>query len=389
MTLCPVCQSPDTFSFLEQRHVPVHQNMVYRDQTRAHAAVRGDLVMHLCSGCDFVFNSAFDPQKISYDQGYDNSQNCSPAFSAYMDKLIDDLIKAHPQRPLRIVEIGCGKGEFLKRLVQRAGTQTFAQGYDPTYEGPLTLIDGRLAFVRRFFDEHSINGDVDIILCRHVIEHIPDPFFLLMPLARALKQSPQARIYFETPQVEWIFEHGVLWDFFYEHCALYNHYALATAFSKAGLGVVEQHDIFGDQYQWLEARPTAPLKLPDRRREMNVKARAYAAQYHKRLEHLHQRLSAAAGEGKIALWGAGAKGVTLANLLDPAAQMIDCVIDMNPNKQGAFLVGTGHPIAAPAAVAQRGVRSAFVMNPNYLPEIRQLLIRDHIDLNLIAMEEVS
>ena len=35
--------------------------------------------------------------------------------------------------------------------------------------------------------------------------------------------------------------------------------------------------------------------------------------------------------GAIALWGAGAKGVTLANLVDPEQTLFECVVDVNPS----------------------------------------------------------
>jgi hypothetical protein len=77
--------------------------------------------------------------------------------------------------------------------------------------------------------------------------------------------------------------------------------------------------------------------------------------------------------GQVGLWGAGAKGVTFANLVDPSADLIECVIDLNRAKQGHFLPGTGHPIIAPEDLPNRQIRYALVLNPNYVDEIRQLL----------------
>ena len=73
----------------------------------------------------------------------------------------------------------------------------------------------------------------------------------------------------------------------------------------------------------------------------------------------------------MAVLGAGAKGVTLLNLVDPSGARVDCVVDVNPKKQGRFLAGTGQAIVAPAALAERGVRHVLVLNPNYTDEIRR------------------
>ena len=77
--------------------------------------------------------------------------------------------------------------------------------------------------------------------------------------------------------------------------------------------------------------------------------------------------SARAGEPRSG--GAGAKGVTLANLLDAQARRFDCIIDINPNKQGCFIAGTGHEILSLEDASARGVEAALLMNPNYRAEI--------------------
>ena len=95
-----------------------------------------------------------------------------------------------------------------------------------------------------------------------------------------------------------------------------------------------------------------------------------------RIQDLHR-------QGNVALWGAGAKGATLANLIDPEGVLIDCVVDLNPNKQGGFIPGCGHRIVAPSALTARGVKNAVLMNPNYRQENEQLLASAGIQTNLI------
>ena len=87
--------------------------------------------------------------------------------------------------------------------------------------------------------------------------------------------------------------------------------------------------------------------------------------------------------GKVAIWGAGAKGVTFANLLDPHSKLIDCIVDLNPNKQGGFVPGTGHPIVSYQDLPKRNVATAILMNPNYREENQTLLRNAGIKLNLI------
>jgi hypothetical protein len=100
-------------------------------------------------------------------------------------------------------------------------------------------------------------------------------------------------------------------------------------------------------------------------------------------EDWRKRIVRLAAEAKIAVWGAGAKGTTFAHLVDPENKLIDCVVDLNPNKQGKFLPGTGHPIVGVEKLATRGVRNAILMNPNYREENEALLAAGRIAVQLI------
>ena len=89
--------------------------------------------------------------------------------------------------------------------------------------------------------------------------------------------------------------------------------------------------------------------------------------------------------GRVALWGAGAKGSTFANLIDPDRALIDCVVDLNPGKQGRFIPGSGHPIVDYRELASRNVTDAVLMNPNYRAENLKLLQAAQINARLIEL----
>jgi hypothetical protein len=81
-----------------------------------------------------------------------------------------------------------------------------------------------------------------------------------------------------------------------------------------------------------------------------------------------QRLGELVGSGPTAVWGAGSKGVTFLNLIEPGRE-VAAVVDVNPNKVGLHLPGTGQEVVGPEAVAGDAVDHVLVMNPLYLDEI--------------------
>ncbi len=367
---CRICESNDTELFLERNGVPVHQNVPFDDADAARRTIRGDLHMAVCRNCGFVFNSAFDPEKIVYDEEYENSQIYSDVFSDHVDGLVRRIVDDLGVRNKTVVEVGCGKGYFLQKLIDAdAGNRGF--GYDPTYIGELTREDGRLTFVRRFFGEDVRDVEPDAVVCRHVIEHVVDPAAMLRSI-RAQLGERDAVVVFETPCVDWILRNRVVWDFFYEHCSLFSATSLATLFERTGFRVDAVSHVFDGQYLWLEAHPARRTEAVNSADGLVERCRAFGAHERELVEQWRGRIQSLASEGGVALWGAGAKGVTFANLIDPERRWIDSVVDLNPRKQGHFVAGTGHPIVHYAALRERGVRNVVLMNPNYEEENRAL-----------------
>ena len=380
---CGVCGQAAT-PFLTRKQVPVHQNLLLADPAAARAVPRGDLAWAVCGQCGFVFNQAFDPAKLSYGRDYENTQTCSQAFGQHVDDLVHDLIHERGVRNCRIVEVGCGKGHFVRRLVEPAEFGNTGIGFDPSYTGPRQAMDGRLSFRRCYYDESSPDAAADVVICRHVIEHTGDPVDLLRMIRRSLTGSARPRIFLETPCVSWILTHRVIWDFFYEHCSLFTAESLAWALDAAGLGLQHARHVFGDQYLWAEAvthpgPPDAQVPGPHLRKL----ALDYGADEQRLLRQWRRKAEAGSSRGRLAIWGAGAKGVTLANLVDPDVELVDCLIDINPAKQGHYVPGTGHPIIGWQQIPVRGIDQVILTNPNYRREISQLLSGAGLTIQLV------
>jgi hypothetical protein len=189
-------------------------------------------------------------------------------------------------------------------------------------------------------------------------------------------------VFFETPAVEWIFRGEVFWDFFYEHCSLFSAASLAFACRAGGLVTESVKHVFRGQYLWLEASLSGTPKVPHGEGLLDLAA-TFAERENKIVAQWKLRLEKGAALGRVAVWGAGAKGATFVNLLDPEKQLVDCVVDLNPNKQGKFIPGTGHPIVSDRAIGDLGIASVILMNPNYRDEVSSILRDTHLPIELI------
>lgn len=381
---CLLCESSRVSGFLRRDGVPVHQNLLMRGQRAAVEITRGDLDLAFCEECGFVFNRAFDISRLDYSESYDNTQAYSPTFDGYLRDLVRYMVSEKGVRGRRIVEVGCGKGSFLRELVAAEEVGNSGVGFDPSYEGPTTDLDGRLKFERRFYGPELAHIPADVVVCRHVIEHVPEPIELLQAIRQTLCGFSHAQVFFETPCVEWILRNRVIWDFFYEHCSYFTAASLATAFELSGFAVEDVRHVFGGQYLWLEAKVSnGELEASKEPGEIPVLAKRFSASESALKKDWRAKVRRMTDGGKVALWGAGAKGVTLANLIDDGRELLDCIVDLNPQKQGYYLPGTGHPIIGYEDLAPRGVATAVLMNPNYRKENAALLRKANSDIELV------
>lgn len=382
---CPVCQEKNSEVFLERDQVPANQNLVIASFSKALNISKGKLSLHKCRFCGFVFNGAFDPSLLQYGEFYDNTQDQSPLFQRHLAALVAELIEKKGFQNHQIIEIGCGKGRFLESLITHPLSKNRGIGFDPTYLGNLDLYEGRLKFEKRFYNETCSQVKTDVIICRHVIEHIPNPVQFLKIIKNALLKSPDARLFFETPCLNWILENNVIWDFFYEHCSYFTSESLSFAFEQAGFQVEQVRHVFGSQYLWLEASLGSRRKRPSPANEFLGSINRYLAAESELKRNWEEKIQKLLKLGKIAIWGAGAKGVTFANLFDPNREFFECVVDINPRKQNHFLPGTGHRIIGVEKLKEYRIANAILMNPNYLQENQKLLKEYSSSIHLVCL----
>lgn len=367
----------------------VHQNLVYSTPESARSHNVGVLALTVCDSCGFVSNSAFDGFLLAYGEAYDNTQHLSKAFEEHLQARVDAVLASPGALGGMVVEVGCGKGDFLRRLV--LGGAKRGLGYDPSYEGAESEEAGRLRFIKRFFGPEEGRGESpQAVVSRHVIEHVPAPLRFLEAIRAAMAEDGNARLFLETPCVDWIFEQGAYWDFFYEHCSYFTADALSLVLRRAGFRPLAINKVFGGQYLWAEAElaqdPEASWPTGGAKSEAAFDfARREAAW----LETSGERLRLEADRGAVVVWGAGAKGVTFATLVDPEATLIDAIVDVNPRKQGAFLPGTGHSILSPEALSVREPHLIYVMNPNYLAEIESRVRSLGLSASLLPLQAMD
>lgn len=92
--VCPSCGGHAERPFYEVAGVPVHQVKLVRTRDAALGCARGDLRLCFCPSCGFVWNAAFDPARMRYEEDYESTQAVSPTFNAFHERLARDVSRA-------------------------------------------------------------------------------------------------------------------------------------------------------------------------------------------------------------------------------------------------------------------------------------------------------
>lgn len=389
---CPSCTSNGIRIFHEIKDVPVNSVMNCYTREQALSFPRGDIILGICGQCGFIYNTAFDRDRVRYSSECEESQGYSPTFNAFAEKLARDLVDKYGLYKKRIIEIGCGKGQFLK-LICALGRNS-GVGFDPAYipgRGDLDHPAEQIEFVKDYYSEKYAGYQGDFICCRMTLEHIPNPAAMLETVRRSIGGRPDTIVFFQVPDVTRIMQDCAFEDIYYEHCSYFSPDSLARLFQRSGFDVVDLQRAYENQYVCLEAKPA------DRPREidhplyenvaaLNDLAAGFETTYPSVLDHWQTRLEQFRQQSKkVMIWGSGSKGVAFLSAIgEPAA--IDYVVDIHPFRQQTFMAGTGQQIVAPIFLKDYRPDIVIIMNAIYREEIRQELDQLGLEPTLMTLD---
>ena len=375
---CPNCLRPGMEAFHEVKNIPVHSVLLMPTRERALGYPRGNLKLGFCGGCGFVGNMLFDPTVHEYSTQCEESQGFSPTFNKFAKDLAKRWVEQYKLEGKSVLEIGCGKGEFLALLVELGMSKGI--GIDPAYiPGRLnSTAMNRLEFIQDLYSEEYTHLEADVICCRHTLEHIAPTHGFMSMIRRTIGDRPETLILFELPDVYRVLKEAAFWDIYYEHCTYFTTGSLARLFRSTGFDVLELGLDFDDQYILLVAKPT------DRPTQSNLplekdleKVRVEVASFPKRFSDVKDRwltiINSNHSQGKkTILLGGGSKAVSFLTTLGLGDQ-INCVVDINPHKHGKFIPGAGHPVVSPESLRQNPPDTVILMNPVYVKEVQAQL----------------
>jgi SAM-dependent methyltransferase len=375
--VCPSCGSSNVSIFYQAKCVPLN-SMLFSSYEEAVGILRGDVRLAFCGSCGFIFNAAFDPSKLGDSSLAPEEQGFSTTFNAFVQRLAKQLIENYDLHNKRILEIGCGRGDFLALLCELGNN--FGIGIDPSIvTGSVkTEASNRLTFIRDFYSDRYSQCDGDLICCRHTLEHIHDTADFLNKVRRATDKNSNSAVFFEVPDVTRVLNEGAFWDIYYEHCSYFSLGSLARLFRSCKFEVTNLRRDYFDQYLLIEAKPVNKIseksfKIEESVLETEQKVKNFSCLSQKKIEFWNNYLMQTQKSKKRAIiWGSGSKCIGFMTTLNIEKE-IEYIVDINPNRQGKFIPGAGTEIVPPEFLKEYKPDTIIVMNPVYCYEIKQML----------------
>jgi SAM-dependent methyltransferase len=387
---CHNCGAATPSAFYRIDHIPVHSCLLMPNREAALAYPQRDLQLGFCRSCGFIENTLFDPEVHEYSTRYEETQGFSPRFREFATTLAKRLIEKYDLRKKVILEIGCGKGEFLALICELGDNEGI--GLDPAYvpERQPGAAASRVTFIQDFYSERYSHLSADFVMCRHTLEHIQPTASFMRMVRRAIGDRHDTIVFFEVPDMSRILQEQAFWDIYYEHCSYFSLGSLGRLFRMTGFEVLDLAKDYDGQYLLIDARPSNGSNRPSLPQENDLEelaedVRRFQQTFPDRVKAWKETLGRIKDRGhKSVIWGSGSKAVAYLSTMGIRDE-VEFIVDVNPYKHGKYLAGTGHEIVSPEFLRKYQPDVVIAMNPIYRDEIQQDLDRMHVAADLMVV----
>ena len=408
------------------------QDIPAREELDTERAV--DLTLCQCRDCGLV-QFAVEPVHYYRDviRAGGGSSTMRQLRHAEYTRLLAQLLARGVRKP-KIIEVGCGRGEFLgmwdlaaaellpaaagdpsaaaeKTEAAGAGTDISAGAQNPAAGSLLPWLDtwyspAEAEAIEKLCRETELVGlehqpqlvntakesglnvyegfaeghcdfpeaPFDAFVQFNFLEHQPHPKDMLETIWRNLKPGGLGLL--TVPSFEYILEHDGYYELLRDHIANYTEETLTRLLLSCGFAVLSLRRVNRDTIEALvEKSETEKLAvLPASASLQDVSALTENYEVMKRDINAYLETLSAGGRS-LAIWGASHQGFTLAATTELSGK-VRYIIDSAPFKQGRFAPASHIPIVPPAHFHEEPVDELLIVAPGYTDEIAGIIRRD-------------
>jgi len=284
---------------------------------------------------------------------------------------LGDWLKHSNLREKRLLEVGCGKGEYMG-LLQRAGARhvygvenaplSVAEAQKSGYQvAPGYMAPGFANPWPERFDGFAIFS---------FMEHWPDLNGSLRALQNFLNEGAVGLV--EVPNFEFIVANGLYSEFTVDHIYYFDRQTLRTVLELNGYEVIAIDAIWHGYILSAQVRKRAPQK---------------PAGFIAKQQRIIEQLQAFAGRFEVAevvVWGAGHQALAVMSLAK-LQNRVSHVVDSAPFKQNKYTPGTHLLIKSPSSLLLDRPKAVVIMAAAYSDEVAQTIEREYPQIEHVAI----
>jgi hypothetical protein len=315
-----------------------------------------DFYLYQCINCGLVQASA--SLESTYYDDYLMSTTFSSQLNQYLDTLVDEFIIKYNLQTARVLDVGAGDGAFMLPFHRRGIP---AVGIEPSERSRIEAVKKGLVVYPGYVTADTVvpGGPYTAFVSRQVLEHVDDISGFLSGLIKNL--TPGAVGIIEVPRLEKSLEDQRFYDFFPDHVNYFSLDTLSTTLSLHGFQVLELRSTMYDEYNVAIVKKRTVEKFSKiEHQRVNL------------VQQLQSLLIDCRRQQQItAIWGAGAKGISIMSLIDSSC--LDLVVDSDPNKTGRHVPGNQKLIQLPEQLITQQVNVTIITAVAYQSTILQKL----------------
>ncbi len=311
-----------------------------------------------CSGCGLVQLSA---NPVHYYRQVIRAAAVSLEMRQFRLKQFADFLTDHGLAGKKIIEIGCGHGEYLE-LMRDCGADAF--GVEFSSQAVTDCQKKNLKVSKGFVDQedyHLENGPFSAFFMLNFLEHLPDPGATLCGISRNLQDNAAGLI--EVPNFDMMLDKKLFSEFVTDHLFYFTRASLITTLSMCGFDVLDCHTVWYDYILSAQVR---------KRKKTNLDS--FILQQERLQAEIDSFLGLYTPE-TVAVWGAGHQAFAVLAMSGMAGR-VKFVVDSSPFKQGRYTPATHIEIVSPKALSSTDIQAVIVMAASYSDEVASIIHKE-------------
>ena len=329
-----------------------------------------DLNLFQCSSCGLV---QLSEKPVSYYKEVIRASSFSSEMKRFRSEQFVSWVDKYNLKGKSILEVGCGRGEYLSILKQTE--VSLAHGIEYSKESVSSCINSEISVTKGFFgDENFVlpKQKYDGFICLNFIEHWPNPNKVLAHLKKNLSEDAIGIV--EVPNFDMILKQGLYSEFISDHLFYFTKDTLTFMLNYNGFEVIECSVIWHDYILSAVVRKRKRIDLSllkSRKLNVETELNSFIDKFEKK---------------EVAIWGAGHQSLAVMSLAK-LENKIRYVVDSAPFKQGKYTPATHFPIVAPIELVNNPVKAVIIIAASYSNEVAYIMKNTYQHIKYVVIVE--